>query len=165
MPEHAIISDESVTSGRSADQWTFGAPPFDCLYITGGSIGQGMPVATGAAVACPDRKVFAMEADGSAMYTLQSLWTQARERLDVVTIIFSNHAYRILHGELERVGVDYDCPKAHSLFELTNPNLDWVDLAKGMGVHATRAELAEHLVEQLEAAIHSPGPHLIEAII
>jgi acetolactate synthase-1/2/3 large subunit len=165
MPKDAIISDESITSGRSADQWTFGAPPFDCLYNTGGSIGQGMPVATGAAVACPDRKVFAMEADGSGMYTLQSLWTQARERLDVVTIIFSNQSYRILHGELERVGVDYDCPKARSLFELTNPNLSWVDLAKGMGVHATRAKFAEHLVEQLEAAIYTPGPHLIEAII
>ena len=165
MPEHAIISDESVTSGHTADKWTFGAPPYDSLHITGGSIGQGMPVATGAAVACPDQKVFAMEADGSAMYTLQSLWTQAHERLDVVTIIFANQSYRILHGELERVGVDYDCPKARSLFELTNPNLGWVDLAKGMGVHATRAKLAEHLVEQLEAAIHTPGPHLIEAII
>lgn len=165
MPEHAIISDESVTSGRSADQWTFGAPPYDCLYITGGSIGQGIPVATGAAVACPDRKVFAMEADGSAMYTLQSLWTQAHEKLDVVNIIFANQSYRILHGELEGLGVDYDCPKARSLFELTNPNLDWVDLAKGMGVHATRVKTADHLVVQLETAIQSPGPHLIEAII
>jgi acetolactate synthase-1/2/3 large subunit len=165
MPEHAIVSDESVTSGHSSDQWTIGAPPHDCLHNTGGSIGQGMPVATGAAVACPDRKVFSMEADGSAMYTLQSLWTQAHERLDVVTIIFANQSYRILHGELERVGVDYDCPKARSLFELTNPNLGWVDLAQGMGVHATRAKIAQHFVEQLEAAIHTPGPHLIEAII
>jgi acetolactate synthase-1/2/3 large subunit len=165
MPEHAIISDESVTSGASADRWTCSAPPYDCLYLTGGSIGQGMPVATGAAVACPNRKVFSMEADGSAMYTLQSLWTQAHEGLDVVTVIFANQSYRILHGELERVGVPYDCPKARSLFDLTNPNLEWVDLAKGMGVHATQAKTAERLVEQLEAAIHTPGPHLIEAMI
>jgi acetolactate synthase-1/2/3 large subunit len=165
MPDHAIISDEAVTSSRNADQWTAGAPPHDCLYVTGGAIGQGLPVATGAAVACPNRKVFSMEADGSAMYTLQSLWTQAHEGLDVVTIIFSNRSYRILHGELERVGVDYDCPKARKLFELTRPNLDWVSIAQGMGIHSTCAKTAEQLNEQLEAAIHTPGPHLIEAVI
>ncbi len=165
MPEHAILSDEAVTSSRSADQWTSGAPPHDCLYVTGGAIGQGLPVATGAAVACPNRKVFSMEADGSAMYTLQSLWTQAHEALDVVTVIFSNRSYRILHGELKRVGVDYDCPKARELFELTRPNIDWVNIAQGMGVHSTRAKTAERFNEQLEAAIQTPGPHLIEAII
>lgn len=165
MPEHAIISDDAVTSSRNAEQWTSGAPPHECLYVTGGSIGQGMPVATGAAVACPDRKVFAMEGDGSGMYTLQALWTQAHEALDVITVIFANRSYKILHGELERVGVDYDCPKARKLFELTSPNLDWVRLAQGMGVHATRAQTAEQFNEQLEAAIHTPGPHLLEAIV
>ena len=165
MPENSIISDEAVTSSRDADQWVANAAPHDWLSVTGGAIGQGLPVATGAAVACPDRKVFAMEADGSGMYTLQALWTQAHEKLDVVTVLFANQSYNILHGELTRVGVDYDCPKARDLFELTSPNLNWVSLAQGMGVHATRAETAEKFNEQLEAAIHTPGPHLIEAII
>ncbi|MBW1696502.1 MAG: acetolactate synthase large subunit [Deltaproteobacteria bacterium] len=165
MPEHAIISDEAVSSSRTADQLVATAPPHDWLSVTGGAIGQGLPVATGAAVACPDRKVFAMEADGSGMYTLQALWTQARERLDVVTILFANRSYRILHQELERVGVDYDCPRARELFKLTNPHLNWVDIAGGMGIHASRAETARQFNEQLEQAIHTPGPHLIEAII
>ena len=165
MPEHSIISDEAVTSSRDADQWVSSAAPHDWLSVTGGAIGQGLPVATGAAVACPDRKVFAMEADGSGMYTLQALWTQAHEKLDVVTILFANQSYKILHGELERVGVDYDCPKARDLFELTSPNLNWVSLAQGMGVKATRAETAKQFNEQLEAAIHTSGPHLIEAMI
>jgi len=165
MPEHAVISDEAVTSSRDADPLMACAPPHDWLTVTGGAIGQGLPVATGAAVACPDRKVFSMEADGSGMYTLQALWTQAHERLDVVTVIFSNRSYQILHGELERVGVDYDCPNARDLFELTRPDLDWAKMAEGMGVHATRSDSCGQFNDQLEAAINTPGPHLIEAVI
>lgn len=165
MPAHSVISDESVSSGGVADQWMCRANPHDWLPVTGGSIGQGLPVATGAAVACPGRKVFAMEADGSGMYTLQALWTQAHENLDVISIIFANRSYKILHGELERVGVDYPCPKARELFELKQPELNWVRMAEGMGVHATRARTAGQFVEQLESAVHTAGPHLIEAVI
>lgn len=165
IPEETIISDEAITSSRDADKWTAGAPPHDWLNITGGAIGQGMPVATGAAVACPDRKVVAMQADGSAMYTVQSLWTQAREKLDVVTIIFSNRAYRILFGELKRVGVKEAGPKAAAMFSLSDPDLNWVHLAEGMGVHAMRADTCKQFNKYLEASIRSPGPHLIEAVI
>ena len=165
MPEHAIISDEGITSSREAYEWTTGAPAHDWLNVTGGAIGQGMPVATGAAVACPDRKVFSMQADGSGMYTLQSLWTQAHEKLDIVTVLFANNAYKILTGELRRVGVEWACPKAEALFELSRPNLDWVMLANGMGVHAERAATAEDFNRHLEAAIHTPGPHLIEVAL
>ncbi|MFH1019927.1 MAG: thiamine pyrophosphate-dependent enzyme [Pseudomonadota bacterium] len=133
MPEHSIISDEGVTSRRDADRWICGAPAHDWLSITGGAIGQGLQAATGTAVACPDRKVFSMQADGSGMYTLQALWTQAHEKLNVVTVIFSNHCYKILEGELERVGVAGIGPKARKLIDLTRPELDWVKLANGMG--------------------------------
>ena len=162
MPDHSIISDEGVTSSRDADRWTSGAPAHDWLSITGGAIGQGMPVATGAAVACPDRKVFSMQADGSGMYTLQALWTQAHEKLDVITVIFANHCYKILEGELERVGVEEIGPKARDLIDLTRPELDWVKLANGMGVKAVKVDTAEKFNRQLEAAIYTPGPHLIE---
>jgi acetolactate synthase-1/2/3 large subunit len=165
MPEEAIISDEGVTSSRDADKWTTTAPRHDWLNVTGGAIGQGLPVATGAAVACPDRKVFAMEADGSGMYTLQSLWTQAREQLDVVTVIFSNRAYKILLGELKRVGVEEAGPNASAMFSLSKPDINWVKLAEGMGVHGMRAETCEQFNKHLEAAIQSKGPHLIEAVI
>jgi acetolactate synthase-1/2/3 large subunit len=144
---------------------TRGAPPHDWLHITGGSIGQGLPVATGAAVACPGRKVFAMEADGSAMYTLQALWTQAREQLDVVTVLFSNRAYRILQGELRRVGGDRPGPRASAMMRLDAPPLDWVHLARGMGVQASKASTADEFVHQLGRAIAEPGPHLIEVVL
>jgi acetolactate synthase-1/2/3 large subunit len=165
MPEHAIISDEGVTSSRDVESWTVGAPPHDWLNITGGAIGQGMPVAIGAAVACPDRKVFAMQSDGAGMYTLQSLWTQAREGLDIVTVIFANRDYRILKGELRRVTGGDSGITAEGLLGLDNPSLDWVKLAEGMGVNATRAEQAEEFNRQLEAAISSKGPHLIEVVL
>jgi acetolactate synthase I/II/III large subunit len=165
MPEHAVISDEAVTSSRNADEWMAGAPPHDWLSIMGGAIGQGMPVATGAAAACPDRKVFSMQADGSGMYTLQSLWTQAHENLDIVTVLFANHSYKILAGELSRVGVDWACPKAEKLFDLANPQIDWVKLANGMGVHAERAGTAEKFNAHLKEAIQTHGPHLIEVVL
>jgi acetolactate synthase-1/2/3 large subunit len=165
MPENSIISDEAVTSSRDADQWMVGAPPHDWLSIMGGAIGQGMPVATGAAIACPDRKVFSMQADGSAMYTLQSLWTQAHETLDIVTVLFANHSYKILTGELRRVGVEWACPKAEKLFNLDSPRIDWVHLATGMGVHAERAATAEEFNGHLKEAIQTRGPHLIEVVL
>jgi len=124
-----------------------------------------MPVATGAAVACPDRKVLCLEADGSAMYTLQALWTQAREGLDVTTVIYSNRSYSILNLELTRVGAESAGPKARALFDLTSPELDFVSLAQGMGVPATRADTTEAFAAQLERSLAEPGPQLVEAVV
>ena len=126
MPEGAIISDESVTTGRGFYPLTAGAPPHDWMNNMGGSIGLGMPLATGASVACPDRKVICLEGDGSGMYTLQALWTQARYDLDVTTIIFANRAYRILQGELANVGAENPGRKALDMLDLSRPDLDWV---------------------------------------
>jgi acetolactate synthase-1/2/3 large subunit len=123
-----------------------------------------MPVATGAAVACPDRKVLNLEADGSAMYTLQSLWTQAREQLDVTTVIFDNRAYAILNLELSRVGARTD-GNAADQFDLSRPPLDFVALARGMGVDAVRAETVDELMRALEHGLATPGPYLIDAIL
>ncbi|MFE6501854.1 acetolactate synthase large subunit [Kitasatospora sp. NPDC057738] len=165
LPERAIVVDEAMTS----DQWlpaaTAGAPVHDWLNITGGSIGMGMPVATGAACACPDRPVVNLEADGSAMYTLQSLWTQSREGLDVTTVIFNNASYAILDSELRRVGAfqGADARRSRSLIDI--PGLDFVALANGMGVPATRARTAEEFARQLRAAVAEPGPHLIDAVV
>jgi acetolactate synthase-1/2/3 large subunit len=165
MPEQSIVVDESISDGFSVMPRTAGAPPHDWLFITGGAIGQGMPMATGAAVACPDRKVISLEADGSAMFTLQSLWTQARESLDVTTIIYANRRYRILEIEHERVGAGAPGPKAQELFSLSRPNLDWVRLSEGMGVPARRVHSAEAFHRQLAAYLREPGPNLIEAWI
>jgi acetolactate synthase-1/2/3 large subunit len=126
---------------------------------------MGMPLATGAAIACPDRAVVNLEADGSAMYTLQALWTQAREGLDVTTIVFANRSYAILNLELSRVGVETPGPTALSMLDLTRPDLDFVALARGMGVAATRPEDSEAMTRDLERAIAEPGPHLIEAVL
>jgi acetolactate synthase-1/2/3 large subunit len=164
MPEGAIVSDESNTSGLSAPSHTAGAPPHDWLTLTGGAIGQGMPVATGAAVACPDRKVISLEADGSAMYTFQALWTQAREGLDVVTVLYNNRSYAVLNMELSRVGAEAG-PKAKSLLDLHNPDLDYVSLARGLGVPATKATTAADFTTHLATALSTPGPSLIEAIV
>ena len=164
LPEGAIVSDEAQTGGLFVSGATAGAPRHTWLTLTGGAIGQGMPVATGAAVACPDRKVLNLEADGSAMYTLQSLWTQKRENLDVTTIIFDNRAYAILNLELSRVGARTD-GNAADQFDLSRPPLDFVSLARGMGVDAARVETADELVTALERALNEPGPYLIDAII
>ena len=143
---------------------TAGAPRHDWLTLTGGAIGQGMPLAVGAAVACPDRKVVNLEADGSALYTLQALWTQARESLDVVTILLNNRSYAVLNMELNRVGAEPG-PKARSLLDLSQPDMDFVALATGLGVPATRATTADELSEQLARALAEPGPSLIEAMV
>lgn len=165
LPEGAIVSDEGNTSGLFVAGATAGAPRHDWLCLTGGAIGQGMPVATGAAVACPDRKVLNLESDGSAMYTLQSLWTQAREGLDVTTVILNNHSYAVLKWELSRVGAGTAGPRASEVLELDRPDLDFVSLARGMGVTATRANDAEEFTSQLERALTEPGPALVEAVL
>ncbi len=165
LPEGAIVVDEAQTGGIFASPATAGCAPHDWLTLTGGSIGFGMPVATGAAVACPDRPVLNLQADGSAMYTLQSLWTQAREGLDVTTLIFGNRSYAILNLELSRVGVAEPGPVAQSMLDISRPDLDFVALAQGMGVPAERPETAEDLTAALERAVAEPGPHLIEALI
>jgi acetolactate synthase-1/2/3 large subunit len=165
LPEGAIISDEAQTSGVTLAANTAGAPRHDVLTLTGGAIGQGLPVAVGAAVACPDRPVFALQGDGSAMYTIQSLWTMAREQLDVTVVIFNNRSYAILNIELERVGAQGAGPKAKSQLDLAGPNLDFVALGNGMGVPSVRVDTCEELVSELERAVADPGPHLIEVVI
>ncbi|MBK5287812.1 MAG: acetolactate synthase large subunit [Acidimicrobiia bacterium] len=165
LPEDAIVVDEAQTGGIWASPATAGCPPHDWLTLTGGSIGFGMPCATGAAVACPDRPVINLQADGSAMYTAQALWTQAREGLDVTTVIFANRSYAILNMELSRVGVESPGPIAKSMLDLTGPELDFVALARGMGVPAVRPEDADSFTAALERAAAEPGPHLIEAVI
>ncbi len=164
LPEGAIVSDEANTAGLFVSGATAGAPRHDWLTLTGGAIGQGMPVATGAAVASVDRPVINLQADGSAMYTLQSLWTQARENLDVTTVIFNNRSYAILSLELSRVGARTD-GNAAGLFDISRPPLDFVALAQGMGVPAARADTADDVVRELDRALAEPGPHLIDAIL
>ncbi len=162
LPENAIVSDESGTSGEFAYRMTAGAPPHDWLCLTGGSIGQGIPVATGAALACPERKVLCLQGDGGAMYTLQALWTQARESLDVTTIIFSNRKYQILQIELQRLGFDHPGQKMLDLMDLSRPEPDWIRLAGGLGVSAERAQTIDHFIALLQTALAESGPHLIE---
>jgi acetolactate synthase-1/2/3 large subunit len=165
LPENAIVSDEANTSGMFTYSMFDGAAPHDWLTLTGGAIGQGMPVAVGAAVACPDRKVINLQADGSAMYTNQSLWTMAREKLDTCTVIYNNSAYAILSFELMRVGVENPGERARSMLDLSNPKLDWVKLAAGMGVKATRSSTIAEFKQQFAAAMQTKGPHLIEVML
>jgi acetolactate synthase-1/2/3 large subunit len=165
LPDNAIVCDESVTSARRFFALSAYAAPHDYMMGTGGSIGGGIPMATGAAIACPDRKVINLEADGSGMYTVQGLWTQAREKLDVVTIVFSNRTYAILHGEMKNVGVNAVGENARRMLDLDHPALDWVALAKGMGVEAARADTCERFDALLDSALSRPGPFLIEAVI
>ena len=165
LPENAIVADESISSGLPVKTLTAGAPPHDWLQITGGSIGIGMPLATGAAVACPDRKVICLEGDGSGMYTLQALWTQAREGLDVTTVVFANRTYAILKHELANVGAGNPGRKAADRLEIGRPDLDWVAMARGMGVAGGRAATAEEFADLLARGLATPGPFLIEAVL
>ena len=165
LPEGAVLVDESATASLGLWGPLAGAPPHETLTLTGGSIGQGLPCAVGAAVAAPERKILAVQGDGGAMYTLQALWTMAREQLDVVTVIVANRSYAILNVELARVGAGNPGPKTLSLFDLTNPTLDWTALASGMGVEASRADSAESFDDQLADAMARRGPRLIEAVI
>jgi acetolactate synthase I/II/III large subunit len=165
LPENAIVVDEGNTAGLSVAGATAGAPPHDWLTLTGGAIGFGLPAATGAAVAGPGRPVLCLEADGSAMYTLQALWTQAREGLNVTTVVLANRSYAILNMELHRVGADAGGPAARRLLDLTDPDLGFVALAQGMGVPARRVESAEELNAALETSLAEPGPALIEVAL
>jgi acetolactate synthase-1/2/3 large subunit len=164
IPENAILCNESVTSGLKVLPPTASARPHDMLAGTGGAIGLCLPCATGAAIACPDRKVIALTGDGSAMYTLQSLWSMARENLDVTVIVFANRGYQILRNELANVGVRDIGKNAQAMFDIENPTLDWVALAKGHGVPATRAEDMDSFVKALSGGLAESGPSLIEVV-
>jgi len=165
LPEGAVLIDEAATSGLAPYGFTSTAAPHDYLGLTGGSIGWGLPVAVGAAVACPDRKIVCLHGDGGAMYTIQSLWTQAREKLDVINVIFANRSYAILNIELMRVGAGNGGPKALSMLDIGSPTLDFVKIAEGMGVSASRAETAEQFADQFADAVKQKGPRLIEAVL
>jgi acetolactate synthase-1/2/3 large subunit len=164
LPEDAIVADESVSFGRGLYPGSHGAAPHDWIQLTGGAIGEGMPLATGAAVACPDRRVVNLQADGSAMYTVQALWTQARERLNVTTVILANRKYAILLGELAGVGANPG-RTALDMMDLGNPDLDWVKIAGGMGVEAARAETMEQFNALFAMANKRSGPFVIELVI
>jgi acetolactate synthase I/II/III large subunit len=169
LPEGAIVVDEAITSGLGLPAATAGAPRHDWLTLTGGAIGYGLPAATGAAIACPDRPVWCLQADGSAMYTISALWTHAREGLDVTTVVYNNSAYAILRAELRQVGAGGymigDGERARALLDLGGPQLDFTALAAGMGVPAERVETAEALARALVRAAAEPGPHLVEAVV
>ena len=165
LPERAIIVDEAQTSGVMLPMMTSGAPRHDVLTLTGGAIGQGLPCAVGAAIACPDRPVLALVGDGSAMYTIQALWTMAREKLNVVAVILDNRSYAILNVELQRVGAAEVGAKARSQLDLGDPPIDFVQMARGMGVPGVRATTTDEFVLALDAAFRTPGPHLIDAVV
>ena len=164
LPEQAIVVDEAVTTGRGFFPATYGAAPHDWLQLCGGAIGEGIPLAVGAAMGAPGRRVVGLQADGSGMYTLQGLWTQARERLDVTTIVFSNRKYAILLGELANVGANPG-RTALDMLDIGNPDLDWVRMANGMGVEAARAEDCERLADLLAQSFGQAGPFVIELVI
>lgn len=165
IPDNAIIVDESVTTGRAFFPATTGARPHTWLNNCGGSIGYALPAAIGAALACPDRKVLALSGDGSAMYTIQSLWTMAREQLDITILIFANHSYQILRGELTNVGVQNPGPRAIDMLSLTRPKLNWVEMAQSMGAKGCRVDTCPDLAAAIETGLATPGPYLIEVTI
>jgi acetolactate synthase-1/2/3 large subunit len=165
LPEHAIVCDEGATNGLGAFLLTANAAPHDWLTLTGGAIGQGLPLAVGAAIACPDQKVIALEADGSGMYTLQALWTMVREQLDVTVVLLNNRSYAILNIELSRVGVEQPGPTALSLLDLSNPDLEWTDIARGMGMQAIKVETVATLDQAFADAMEQEGPCLIEVML
>ncbi len=165
MPEGAIVVDESVTTGRGFFPYSAGAPPHDWLNNMGGSIGFGAPVAVGAAVACPDRKVICMIGDGSAMYTIQALWTMARENLDVCVMIFSNRSYNILYSQLADVGAANPGPRAIDMLTLDRPTLDFSMMSKSMGVPGGKAHNLEELTKHLTYAMSQKGPYLIDVVM
>ena len=165
LPEHAIIADEANTSGFALPTALAAAQRHTLLTLTGGSIGQGMPAATGAAIAAPDRPVLSLEADGSALYTIQALWTQAREQLNVTTVLINNAAYAILRMELARTAAGQAGERAARMLDLSGPTPDFTQLSAGLGVPATRVTTAAELDRALRLAYAEPGPHLIEAIV
>jgi acetolactate synthase-1/2/3 large subunit len=162
IPESTILVDESMTSGRGLMPATRGAPPHEWLGNTGGSIGIAMPLAVGAAIAGPERRVLCLTADGSGMYTLQALWTMAREGLRVTTIVFANRSYAVLKREFSYLGIGEPGPRAQEVFDISRPDLDWIELAKGMGVPGTRVRTLDALRKALKDGFESEGPTLIE---
>ena len=165
LPENAVVADEAMTTGRGFFAPTEAAAPHDWLSNMGGSIGFGPPLATGAAVACPDRKVVGLQADGSAMYTVQALWTQAREGLDLTTVLFSNRAYHILKGELASVGAGNPGRKALDMLDLGHPDIDWVGLAKSLGVPGARVADMDGFNRRFAEGLATPGPYLVEVVV
>lgn len=165
MPDDSIICDDATTSGMGVYPWIDNGPRHDWLCLTGGSIGSGMPQAVGAALACPDRQVFALSGDGAAAYTLQALWTQAREKQNVINVVFANHSYLILNFELARVGAGEPGPAAQQMLSLDEPKMDWVKLAEGFGVPGQRARTAGEFDAALVKALEDGGPQLIVAEI
>lgn len=165
IPENAIVVDESVTTGRAFSPATKGARKHTWLNNCGGSIGYAMPAAIGAAIACPDRQVMCLTGDGSAMYTVQALWTMAREELDITVLIFANQSYKILRGELTNVGVQNAGPRAIDMLTLDRPTLDWVQMARSMGVDAHQVSTCEVLEDAIEEGLNKSGPSLIEIVI
>lgn len=162
LPENAIVVDESVTTGRQFFPTTAGAPPHVWMNNRGGSIGYGLPVAIGAAIACPDQKVIALEGDGSAMYTIQSLWTMARENLDITIMVFANRSYNILRGELTNVGVQNPGPRAVDMLTIDRPDIGWVDMARSMGVDGQKVSDLGALGRAFDDGLSHKGPYLIE---
>jgi acetolactate synthase-1/2/3 large subunit len=162
LPDNTIVVDESMTSGRGLVAATKGAPPHDWLGNTGGSIGIALPLAVGAAVASPERRVLCLTADGSAMYTAQALWTMAREGLNVTTVVFANREYAVLKREFSYLGVGEPGARAAALFEIGRPDLDWTMLAKGMGVPGSRVTSLDAFGKALKAGLEGQGPVLIE---
>ena len=165
MPDHAIICDDSVTSGAGVAAAAATARPHDVLALTGGAIGIGLPLAIGAAVAAPDRKVLSLNGDGSAMYTIQALWTMARENLDITVVVFANYTYRILNIEMMRTGAGEAGPSAKKLLDLGDPNIDFVAVAKGLGLPAVSCTTAEEFEKAFAGAMAQKGPIFIEAVI
>ncbi len=163
MPENAILCDEAISYSHALGQAAIHAPPHDLLQLTGGAIGIGPSLAVGAAIACPDRPVLNVQADGSALYTVQALWTQAREGLNIVTVILSNRKYQSLYSELDRMGHRSLGRNARAMLDLSDPNIDWTSLAGGLGVKATQVATAEDLCRAIKRAFSEGGPHLIEA--
>lgn len=165
LPDNAVVVDESVSSGRGFGPWMAGAHPHDWLSIMGGSIGWALPAAVGAAIAAPQRKVVALEGDGSALYTLQALWSMARESLDVTVVVFANRAYRILRGELANVGAGEPGRRAIDMLTLDRPHPDWCALARGFGVEAGRATDLGGFARQLGRGLANGGPYLVELVM
>lgn len=165
MPANALVSDDGVSNGLLSYLPTQNAEPHDWMMLTGGAIGQGMPLALGAAIAAPDRKVICLSGDGAGMYTNQALWSMAREGADVTTIVFVNHSYRILNIELYRTGAGNPGPTAKNMLSIGGPDIDWVQLSTSLGVPAVEAATAEAFDVALQQAIAAPGPRLIAAVV
>ncbi len=165
LPEGAVLSDESGTGGAGHYPFSANAVPHDSLFLARGSIGQGLPVALGAAVACPDRKIVCLQADGGGMYTVQALWSMAREKCDVTSVIFSNRRYGILMRSLGQYGITGLPNRVPDLFDLSNPDLDWAQLARGMGVEGHVCDTADVFNRVFEDCMRRKGPQLIEAAI